>query len=97
MNKRSRTEVISSILEEVGRKRSSKIQLLRALGLSNTELDEYLVFILSKKLVREDQENGLYSITERGLHYLQVYHRTKASIEGYLDSAAPRRVVRDEL
>jgi predicted transcriptional regulator len=72
---RSRTDIIADILDLC--KHSSfikKTQLMQSANLSTTMTNEYLEYMLTRKLIQR-KERGYYTITERGARALHWYQR----------------------
>ncbi len=88
MAKRSRIEVIYSILEIIrGNKNSIKLTpLLRKSGLSSSRFMEYFRELLEKGFITEDIDkkgNKFYSLGEKGTRYLEKYHIIRNFIEDF--------------
>ena len=75
--KRNRLEIIKDILETI-KSKNGKIKPTHILYKSNLSygmMDEYLKELIQKQFILEQpMKNGkTYSITEKGLHYLEQY------------------------
>ena len=72
MKYRSRTEIVEMILQ-AARAGATKTKIMYKAYLSYTQVKEYLSFLLENDLVRYEEGSQVYRITEKGLHFLQVY------------------------
>ena len=72
MKYRSRTEIVEMILE-ASRVGATKTKIMYKAYLSYTQVKEYLSFLLENDLVKYEEGSQVYRITEKGLHFLQVY------------------------
>lgn len=72
MKYRSRTEIVEMILE-ASRIGATKTKIMYKAYLSYTQVKEYLSFLLENDLVKYEEGSQVYRITEKGLHFLQVY------------------------
>ncbi len=72
MKYRSRTEIVEMILQAT-RSGATKTKIMYKAYLSYTQVKEYLSFLLENNLIKYEEGSQLYRITERGLHFLQVY------------------------
>lgn len=72
MKYRSRTEIVEMILQ-AARSGATKTKIMYKAYLSYTQVKEYLSFLLENSLIKYEEGSQLYRITERGLHFLQVY------------------------
>ncbi len=72
MKYRSRTEIVEMILQAT-RSGATKTKIMYKAYLSYTQVKEYLSFLLENDLIKYEEGSQLYRITERGLHFLQVY------------------------
>lgn len=72
MKYRSRTEIVEMILE-AARIGATKTKIMYKAYLSYTQVKEYLSFLLENDLVKYEEGSQVYRITEKGLHFLQVY------------------------
>ena len=72
MKYRSRTEIVEMILQ-AAREGATKTRIMYKAYLSYTQVKEYLSFLLENDLVKYEEGSQIYRITEKGLHFLQVY------------------------
>ena len=73
MKYRSRFEIASSILNVALKGSASKRKLMYASFLSFAQINEYLNFLEANELIMTDKEKRVYSLTEKGMHFLHVY------------------------
>ena len=72
MKYRSRTEIVEMILQ-TARSGATKTKIMYKAYLSYTQVKEYLSFLLENGLIKYEEGTQIYRITEKGLHFLQVY------------------------
>jgi len=53
----------------------TKTRILTGAFLSYNQLQEYLVFLIQKDLIRYDKDTQTFKTTEKGLRFLQIYNR----------------------
>jgi predicted transcriptional regulator len=76
---RSRTEIITSILEVVndgsrfGDGGVSKTKIMNKAFLNHAQLQEYLVMLTERDLIRYDGQTRTFKTTEEGLSFLRAY------------------------
>jgi len=58
---------------EASRIGATKTKIMYKAYLSYTQVKEYLSFLLENDLVKYEEGSQVYRITEKGLHFLQVY------------------------
>jgi len=75
MKHRSRIEIASVILEVANGGGVTKTRILTGAFLSYNQLQEYLVFLIQKDLIRYDKDTQTFKTTEKGLRFLQIYNR----------------------
>ncbi len=73
MKYRSRTDIISMILQ-AAMHGATKTRLMYSAYLSYAQVQEYIHFLLERKLMSFEEESAQYKLTEQGLHYLRVYN-----------------------
>ena len=73
MKYRSRVEIASNILRVAVGGRATKTRLMYGAYLSFTQINEYLKFLQSNALIMTDPETHVYSLTEKGLRFLNLY------------------------
>jgi len=75
MKYRSRIKIASVILEVANGGGVTKTRILTGAFLSYNQLQEYLVFLIQKDLIRYDKDTQTFKTTEKGLRFLQIYNR----------------------
>ena len=72
MKYRSRTEIVSMILDSVS-SGATKTKIMYKAYLSYTQLKEYLSYMESNDLIKYEEGAQLYRITEKGRKLMQLY------------------------
>ena len=73
---RSRTEIISQILEAAnGGEGITKTKLMYEAFLSHDQLQEYLMLLIEDDLLSYDSTMSTFKTTEKGLTFLQAYNK----------------------
>ena len=72
---RSRTEIISQILETANGGRATKTKILYKAFLSHAQLKDYLTILTDSDLLRYDLDTQTFKTTEKGLRFLEIYKR----------------------
>lgn len=80
MDNRSRTEIVSQILEIVNdfyieTDGVTRTKLMHWVRLSRAQLKEYLILLSAYRLLIHNSRNRRYSITEKGLRFLEIYYK----------------------
>jgi predicted transcriptional regulator len=75
MRYRSRTEIISQILETANGGRATKTKILYKAFLSHDQLKDYLTILTDSDLLRYDLDTQTFKTTEKGLRFLEIYKR----------------------
>jgi predicted transcriptional regulator len=75
MRYRSRTEIISQILETANGGRATKTKILYKAFLSHAQLKDYLTILTDSDLLRYDLDTQTFKTTEKGLRFLEIYKR----------------------
>jgi predicted transcriptional regulator len=75
MRYRSRTEIISQILETANGGRATKTKILYKAFLSHAQLKDYLTILTDSDLLRYDLDRQTFKTTEKGLRFLEIYKR----------------------
>src|SRR5919206_2209438 len=75
MKHRTETEIIALILEAINNNssRATQTRIMYEAFLSYTQLKGYLSSLLVRDLIEYQKEDRFYTITEKGMHFLQVY------------------------
>jgi predicted transcriptional regulator len=81
MKYRSRSEIIAVILETANDSGGvNKTRIMYKAVLSYTQLKEYLSLIIENGLMEYLEGEHRYRITEKGIHFLQIYNRIRELI-----------------
>jgi predicted transcriptional regulator len=72
MKYRSRTEIVSLILDSV-REGATKTKIMYKAYLSYTQLKEYLAYMGESGLIRYEEGTQVYRITEKGMKVMHLY------------------------
>jgi predicted transcriptional regulator len=75
MKYRSRTDIISQILEAANGGDATKTKIIYKAFLSYSQMKEYLTILTEKDLLRYDQETHTFKTTEKGLRFLEIYNQ----------------------
>jgi predicted transcriptional regulator len=70
---RSRTDIISEILDAANGSNASKTKLMYKAFLSFVQLKEYLMILTKSDLLRYDSNTHTFKTTEKGLKFLEAY------------------------
>jgi predicted transcriptional regulator len=73
MTVRNRIEIISQILEVANGGVTSKTKIMARANLSYIQLQNYLITLSEKELLRYDLDTHTFKTTEKGLKFLKVY------------------------
>jgi predicted transcriptional regulator len=74
MKYRSRTEIVSNILEAANGS-ATKTKIMYRAFLSYAQLKEYLAVLLENGLLEHVEGNGTFKTTSKGLKFLGVYEQ----------------------
>jgi predicted transcriptional regulator len=72
MKYRSRTDIIAMILQ-AAMNGATKTRLMYSAYLSYAQVQEYLAFLLDRKLISFEEGSQEYKLSEQGLRFLRVY------------------------
>ena len=76
MRHRSDTEIIALILEAINiNSGATQTRIMYEAYLSYAQLKGYLSSLLEKDLIENQKADRIYVITEKGMHFLQVYNQ----------------------
>ena len=81
MRYRSRTEIISQILETANGGNATKTKITYKALLGYDQLKENLAALTEKDLIRYDKNTQTYRTTERGLRFLQINNQIEVMIK----------------
>jgi predicted transcriptional regulator len=88
MRYRSRTDIVSTILDTV-RRGATNTRIMYASYLSHLQTSEYLGLLLGKHLISYESDGRIYRLTERGARFLEAYERLKPTDAPGLDPRSP--------
>ncbi len=88
MKYRSRTEIVSMILDSVTAG-ATKTKIMYKAYLSYTQLKEYLSYLTEKDLIRYEEGTQLYRITDKGRKFIHVYSEIDEMISPKKDADLP--------
>jgi len=79
--RRTRTQIFIDILRSIQNSngRMRKTHIVYKANLTNSRVESYLDFLLSKEMLREESVGNqkFYTITERGLQFLSEVHKLR--------------------
>jgi predicted transcriptional regulator len=75
MKTRTRIDIISQILETANGGVTTKIKIMYRTNLSYAQLKGYLMTLSDKDLLRYDLDTNTFKTTEKGLRFLEIYHK----------------------
>jgi len=58
-------------------KGATRTRIMYSAYLSYSQLREYLDFLETKGLLKQDEEMNIYKLTDKGLHFLNIYDEVK--------------------
>ena len=79
MKYRSRTDIISTILQTANRG-ATKTRIMYGAYLSYAQVKEYLAFLLEKGLLKYESGTALYKLTDRGVDFLRASEEMEQAI-----------------
>jgi predicted transcriptional regulator len=74
MKYRSRTEIVSNILDATNGGGATKTKIMYKAFLSFAQLKEYLSILIENNLIEYSDGTQTYKITEKGINYIKTYH-----------------------
>jgi predicted transcriptional regulator len=77
MGNRSRTEIVSSILDAANGGGASKTKIMYTAFLSYNQLNEYLSLLTENNLIEYLDGTNKFKTTEKGLKYLKMYNEIR--------------------
>ena len=92
MKYRSRFAIASSILNVARAGNATKTRLMYGSFLSFVQINEYLGFLMTNELIMRNEESHIYSLTDKGVHFLRLYDDLSKLIP--IDEAAPTILAR---
>ena len=77
MGNRSRTEIVSSILDAANGGGATKTKIMYTAFLSYNQLNEYLSLLTENNLIEYLDGTNKFKTTEKGLKYLKMYNEIR--------------------
>jgi predicted transcriptional regulator len=77
MGNRSRTEIVSSILDAANGGGASKTKIMYTAFLSYNQLNEYLSLLTENNILEYLDGTNKFKTTEKGLNYLKMYNEIR--------------------
>jgi len=77
MGNRSRTEIVSSILDAANGGGTTKTKIMYKAFLSYNQLNEYLSLLIENNLLEYLDGTNKFKTTEKGLKYLKMYNEIR--------------------
>ena len=74
MGNRSRTEIVSSILDAANKGGETKTKIMYIAFLSYNQLNEYLSILIENNLIEYLDGTKTFKTTEKGLNYLKMHN-----------------------
>jgi predicted transcriptional regulator len=81
MRYRSRTDIISEILDAANGSSATKTKIMYNAYLSYNQLKEYLTILTENNLLSYDLYSHTFTTTERGLRFLQIRNQMDSMIK----------------
>jgi predicted transcriptional regulator len=75
MKYRSRTDIISQILDTANGGGATKTKIMYKACLSHNQLKEYLAVLTQRDLLISDRQTHTFKTTEKGLQFLKTYNQ----------------------
>jgi predicted transcriptional regulator len=76
MESRSRTEIVSHILDSA-KGEATKTKIMYTTFLSYKQVHEYLSILIEDNLIEYIDGTQTYKTTEKGLHFLKMYNKIR--------------------
>jgi predicted transcriptional regulator len=77
MGNRSRTEIVSNILDAANGEGETKTKIMYFAFLSYTQVHEYLSILIENNLIEYIDGTQTYKTTEKGLHFLKMHNEIR--------------------
>ena len=81
MKYRSNIEILGQILQVANGSDVTKTQIMYQAFLSYIQLEEHLLFLIQKGLLRYDANTRIFRTTEKGLQFLKIYNQIEDMIK----------------
>jgi predicted transcriptional regulator len=93
MGNRSRTEIVSSILDAANGGGASKTKIMYTAFLSYNQLNEYLSLLTENNILEYLDGTNKFKTTEKGLKYLKMYNEIRKLLPRYLHKTTLLEIV----
>ena len=95
MKHRSKEEISALILESiVHTNRATQTVIMYKAYLTHAQLKEFLSSLVEKGLIEYQKEDRVYTITEKGMHFLEVYNQlNQLHIHNVLNTTTESQIV----
>ena len=77
MGNRSRTEIVSNILNAANGEGETKTKIMYLAFLSYNQVHEYLSILIENNLIEYIDGTQTYKTTEKGLHFLKMHNEIR--------------------
>ncbi|HJW19486.1 MAG TPA: DUF4364 family protein [Candidatus Nitrosotalea sp.] len=84
MKYRSRTDIVAMILQSA-HNGVTKTKIMYKAYLSYTQVKEYLAFLQDNHLIKYEEGNQIYRITDKGRNFLDAYDKINELITSKVD------------
>jgi predicted transcriptional regulator len=74
MKYRSNIEILGQILQVANGSNARKTKIMYQVFLTYNQLEEHLLLLIEKSLLRYDGNSRTFRTTERGLEFLKIYN-----------------------
>ena len=81
MKNRSRIEIASAILKVANGGGVTKTRIMSRAFLSYNQLQEHLIFLTERDLLRYEKETRTFKTSEKGMRFLQMYDKLDDMIQ----------------
>jgi predicted transcriptional regulator len=84
MKYRSRTDIVSQILQVAGGSGVAKTKIMYGAFLSHTQLNQYLDILTTNGLLEFRKGEETYKTTDKGERFLNIYNQIDAFVEPHI-------------
>ena len=82
MGNRSRTEIVSNILDAANEGGETKTKIMYITFLSYNQVKEYLSILIENNLIEYLDGTNKFKTTEKGLNYLKMHNKSRELLPG---------------
>jgi predicted transcriptional regulator len=90
MKYRSNTEIIDAMLRSI-KSGSTKTHIMYSAYMSYTQLQTYLALLEERKLIFFDATNSLYTLTEKGMRFMNAYDQIQELVPNAVERNRPSK------